>query len=30
MIEEMRETYKKCSAYLETGRKALTRKRRSN
>jgi len=24
MIEEMRETYKKCSAYLETGRKALT------
>jgi len=24
MIEEMRETYKKCSPYLETGRKALT------
>jgi len=24
MIEEMREIYKKCSAYLETGRKALT------
>jgi len=24
MTEEMRETYKKCSAYLETGRKALT------
>jgi len=24
MIEEMRETYKKCSIYLETGRKALT------
>ena len=24
IIEEMRETYKKCSSYLETGRKALT------